>query len=235
MTDPHHVVPRVEVPRGSRAATGRNLASMASRAYSLHVEGAELVPRSGPVILASNHIGLLDGMSLAAASPRPVHVLSGAEMFVGPLAPLLRGTGQISLDSTRPDRTALLQALGVLRTGGAVAIFPEPERGLGDVARARPALAYLALRSGATVVPVCVLGTRPPGSPRDALATVRSRIDVVFGPAVAVTSQGDRHRRAVLTDVAERLRQVLADHVQHTLATTGRTLPGPPVRSGDPR
>ena len=214
-------------PSTARAATGRNLAALAARARRVHVDGADLVPVSGPVLLACNHTGFLDGLVLAAASPRPVHVLADADLFAPPLDRLLRGTGQIPLDHRGADRRALRVAVDILDGGGVVGIFPEAERGAGDVAHARPDAAYLAARTGARVVPVAILGTRPAGAGRDALPKLRSRIEVVIGPPADVTVEGDPRRRAVLARSGERIRQLLADHVQDACSRTGLDLPGP--------
>ena len=49
----------------------------------MRVHGAEHVPRTGPVIFAANHIGVIDGPLLAIFAPRPVHALTKIEMFKG--------------------------------------------------------------------------------------------------------------------------------------------------------
>jgi 1-acyl-sn-glycerol-3-phosphate acyltransferase len=214
-------------PSTSRAATGRNLAALAARAWKVRVLGAELVPRQGPVILVSNHTAFIDGLLLAAASPRPVHVLARSELFAPPFERLLRGTGQIPMDAEAPDRTAMLRAGDVLSAGGVVGVFPEAHRGAGDVRHVRHWAAYLAARTGAVVVPVAILGSRPAGSAKDSLPRVRSRIDVVIGEPVDARVVGDVHRRAVLARSGERLRQLLADHVLEACARTGQHLPGP--------
>ena len=108
-----------------------------------------------------------------------------------------------------------------------VGIFPEAHRGAGDVQHVRHGVAYLAAATGAPVVPVAVLGTRPPGAGKDALPKVRTRLDVVFGPPLHLRIDGDPRRRAVLARSGEHLRQVLADHVRDACARTGQTLPGP--------
>ncbi|PLW73850.1 1-acyl-sn-glycerol-3-phosphate acyltransferase, partial [Streptomyces sp. DJ] len=123
------------------------------------VLGAWKVPASGPVILAVNHSHVVDGPMIIGTSPRPVHFLVKKEAFTGPLDPFLRGIGQIAVDRGSTDRAAVTGALGVLERGGVLGIFPEGTRGQGDFASLRAGLAYFALRSGAPVVPVAVLGT----------------------------------------------------------------------------
>jgi 1-acyl-sn-glycerol-3-phosphate acyltransferase len=200
---------------------------MAARAWNLTVTGTELVPHLGPVLLASNHTAFLDGLLLAATSPRPVHVLASADLFAPPLEKLLLGTGQIPIDHDLPDRGALRTAVRVLEAGGVVGVFPEMHRGAGDARHVRHEIAYLAGAAGAVVVPVAILGSRATGARRDALPRLRAPIDVVFGEPVDIRVDGDANRRSVLARSGERLRQVLADHVRAACETTGRTLPDP--------
>jgi 1-acyl-sn-glycerol-3-phosphate acyltransferase len=219
----------------SGAATGRNLAALLTRLWRVSVTGSHLVPAEGPVILAANHTAFLDGVLLPVASPRPVHVMAKAAIWVPPLDRLLRATSQIPVDYDGPDRTALKQGLAVLGAGGVIGVFPEAHRGAGDVRHIRHGAAYLAARSGAPVVPVAILGARPAGAGKDALPRMRSRIDVLVGEPVDIRVDGDPRRRAVLARSGERLRQVLADHVRTAALRTGQELPGPlPDQPHDP-
>ena len=211
----------------SGAATGRNLAALLTRLWKLRVAGAHHVPVDGPLILAANHTAFLDGLLLAAASPRPVHVLAKSEIFVPPIDRLMRATSQIRIEYDGPDRSALLEAVAVLAEGGVVGVFPEAHRGAGDARHLKHGAAYLAARSGALVVPVAILGARPAGTGKDALPRLRSPLDVVFGEPVDIRVEGDARRRAVLARSGERLRQTLSDHVQHAVRRTGQDLPGP--------
>lgn len=219
--------PRDGPPSTSSAATGRNLAALAARAWALRVDGADLVPTSGPVILASNHTAFLDGLFLCAAAPRPVHVLVSSDVAVPPFSGVLRASGQIAMASDVPDRKALGRARQVLDEGGVVGLFPEGRRGDGEVRHVDHGVAYLAATSGALVVPVAILGSRPAGGHRDAMPRLRSRVHVVFGEPSDIRVGDDIHRRAVLARSAERTRQILADHVRTVCARTGQTLPGP--------
>lgn len=115
-------------PRGAAVGRGIGIGLM----YGLfrpRVLGAWRVPTAGPVILAVNHAHNIDGPMLMGTAPRPVHFLIKKEAFVGPLDPFLRGIGQLKVDRTTVDRTAVTQALGVLENGGVLGIFPEGTRG----------------------------------------------------------------------------------------------------------
>ncbi len=202
------------------------------RRFELHQHGTDRVPSRGPVILAANHIGLIDGPLLAVVGPRPVHALTKQEMFAGRGGWFLRASGQISLDRFHPDPGAIKACLGVLRDGGAVGIFPEGTRGAGTLERFRPGVAYLALVSGAPVVPVMMLGTRAPGEGSHAIPPRGARIDMVYGERWSTPPQLWPRRRADVTRVAGELRSHMLAVLDEALATTGRTLPGP-LPSGD--
>ncbi|MDT0310392.1 lysophospholipid acyltransferase family protein [Streptomyces sp. DSM 44917] len=208
-------------PRG--AATGRRLAGGAVRAaYRARALGAWRVPPAGPVILAVNHTHNVDGPLLMGLAPRPVHFLIKREAFVGPLGAFLRGIGQIGIDRHAADRPAVLAALGVLERGGALGIFPEGTRTAGDFAAIRTGLAYFALRSGASIVPVAIFGSERPGRLIRALPPLRGRVDVVFGDPFAVGAPGGRRTRAALDGATARVQERLAAHVKDARRFTGR-------------
>ena len=189
--------------------------------------GEDNVPATGPVIMASNHIGLLDGPLLAIEGPRPVHALTKQEMFAGRAGRLLRASGQIELDRFHPDPSAVKDCLVVLDAGGAVGIFPEGTRGDGLFHNIHGGAAYLVLVSGAPVVPVTMFGTRLPGGAKSSLPPRRSPIDVVYGTPWRVSPvawpRTREHVRATSALLIEHLRAEQA----RARDLTGRTLPGP--------
>jgi 1-acyl-sn-glycerol-3-phosphate acyltransferase len=125
----------------------------------IEVHGLGVIPATGPVLLAVNHRSLLDGVLLFGYVGRPVSCLVKAEAFTPRLAPLLRSSGQIPVRRDVVDAAAIRRGLAILRAGGVVGIFPEGSRGHGLVQTAKPGVGYLALRSGATVIPVACSGT----------------------------------------------------------------------------
>ncbi|MFF3289913.1 lysophospholipid acyltransferase family protein [Streptomyces sp. NPDC003023] len=187
------------------------------------VLGAWRVPAAGPVILAVNHSHNIDGPMLMGTAPRPVHFLIKKEAFVGPLAPFLTGIGQVKVDRTTVDRTAITAALGVLDDDGVLGIFPEGTRGEGDFASLRSGLAYFAVRSGAPIVPVAVLGsTERRGRLIRALPPLRSRVDVVFGEAFEAGDGSGRRTRGALDEATVRIQDRLTAHLQNAKRLTGR-------------
>ncbi|GAA2950550.1 MULTISPECIES: lysophospholipid acyltransferase family protein [Streptomyces] len=209
-------------PRGAAVGRGIGIGLM----YGLfrpRVLGAWRVPTAGPVILAVNHAHNIDGPMLMGTAPRPVHFLIKKEAFVGPLDPFLRGIGQLKVDRTTVDRTAITQALGVLEDGGVLGIFPEGTRGEGDFASLRAGLAYFAVRAGAPIVPVAVLGSTGRGGRLiPALPPLRSRVDVVFGDAFEAGDGSGRRTRKALDEATLRIQGKLTAHLENARRLTGR-------------
>ncbi|MFI7404621.1 lysophospholipid acyltransferase family protein [Streptomyces sp. NPDC049541] len=187
------------------------------------VLGSWRVPASGPVIFAVNHSHNIDGPMVMGVAPRPTHFLIKKEAFVGPLDPFLLGIGQVKVDRSGADRTAITQALDVLSAGGVLGIFPEGTRGEGDFAALRAGLAYFAVRSGAPVVPVAVLGSSERrGRLIKGLPPLRSRIDVVFGDPFEAGDGSGRRTRKALDEATERIQKQLTAHLENARRLTGR-------------
>ena len=195
--------------------------------YDVRTHGDEHVRRRGPHIIASNHIGLLDGPLLAAFAPRPVHALTKKEMFQGHTGLALRAFGQIPLSRYEVDLSAIKDCLRVLRDGGVVAIYPEGTRGSGEFDRMHHGVAYLALVTGAPVVPLAVFGTRDPGGGIDSVPGRGSRFDLVYGSPVYLDAHPWPRRQAYVRQAAETLRKTFVDHLVEAGRITGRELPGP--------
>jgi len=185
---------------------GRVLLRMFTRA---DVVGFDNVPPDGPVLFAANHTHVVDGPLLFAAVTRPAVFFVKAEAFIGPLGPFLRWLGQIPVRRDVVERAPLLTALEVLASGGAVGIFPEGSRGEGTVAEVRHGIAYLAVRSGAPVVPVACIGTAAILHRR---SIRRPRVRIVFGTPVSVAA--GRASRSAIAGAAEQIRVAMADLVR---------------------
>lgn len=210
--------PAVPLPRG--AVRARRIGPFLLRPFwKITLHGAEHVPATGPVILAGNHNGFLDGPLIVGLSPRPVHFMVKQEMFKGPVGPALHWLGQISVDRHGADRAAIQAALGALEQGGVLGVFPEGTRSADDFATMHNGLAYFALRSGAPVVPVACLGSGARGTTISAMPKLRTRLDVVYGPPVEL---GRGTGRKAVDAASERLRDVLRAHIEQARRETGR-------------
>jgi 1-acyl-sn-glycerol-3-phosphate acyltransferase len=203
------------------------------RRFSVTTHGVEHVPTDGPVILASNHVGVADGPLLAVFSPRPVHALTKKEMFDGRLGRFLLSSGQVPLDRFNSDPAAVKACLRVLRDGGVVGIFPEGSRGSGEFHRFHRGAAYLGLVSGAPIVPVIQFGTREPGAGSGALPKRGGHVDMVYGPPFTFEATPWPRTKQAVEGASRTLRDVMVDHLAYAKELTGRTLPGPIPRSKD--
>ncbi|PPS76268.1 MULTISPECIES: lysophospholipid acyltransferase family protein [Streptomyces] len=213
-----------ELPSARGAEVGRRIGvGLMYGLWKPRVLGAWRVPASGPVILAVNHSHNIDGPMVMGVAPRPTHFLIKKEAFIGPLDPFLLGIGQVKVDRDTTDRTAITGALGVLDSGGVLGIFPEGTRGEGDFASLRAGLAYFAVRSGAPIVPVAVLGSsEKPGRLIKALPPLRSRVDVVFGEPFEAGDGSGRRTRKALDEATGRIQKQLAAHLENARRLTGR-------------
>jgi len=200
--------------------------------WNTRVVGADRVPTTGPVLLAANHTGLVDGPLVLGVAPRPLHVLVKEEMFVGPVGWILRAAGQIPVDRTG-GRAALVTALAVLRRDGGVGVFPEGNRGRGDATSARAGVAWLALNGHAPVVPVAVLGTRRTGDRLSRIPGFRRHLYVEFGAPVVVEKPDGVRGKAAMDAANEQIRSALATLVTSAVDRSGIALPvDGPERSG---
>jgi 1-acyl-sn-glycerol-3-phosphate acyltransferase len=169
------------------AVSKRVVGAVARSVYRPKVIGAEKVPTTGPVILAPNHLAVLDSFIVPLVLPRPVAFLAKAEYFQGSGLKgglskwLFTSLGAIPVERGRGR--AAMEAIGaaeqVLHDGGAFGIHPEGTRSPdGRLYRGRTGVARLTLSTGAPVVPVALTGTdklQPRGTkiPRLAPVTVR--------------------------------------------------------------
>ena len=181
--------------------------------YRPTITGADRVPKHGAVILASNHLSFVDSIVIPLASPRPVQFLAKSSYFTGTgfsgwvsrtffgaigAVPVERGVGSQAQE-------ALDAGKRILDDGSAFALYPEGTRSLdGRLYRGRTGVGWLALTTGATVVPVGLVGTeqiQPVGAkfPRIRPVTVRFGEPLDLAHHGAATS--GRARRAATDEI----------------------------------
>jgi 1-acyl-sn-glycerol-3-phosphate acyltransferase len=174
--------------------------------FRIRLEGHEHVPEAGPVILASNHRSNMDPVLLAAAVERPVAFMAKAELFVGPLAWILRWIGQFPVRRGGIDREALRQTDAVLARGSMLGLFPEGTRGEGTFSAVHPGLAYIVVRQRCPVLPVVIFGTERVRR-RFGWLPFASPVRIVIGPPIDLP--GSASDRAGRRAASELLRQRL--------------------------
>jgi 1-acyl-sn-glycerol-3-phosphate acyltransferase len=191
---------------------------------NVRVEGMDRVPRTGPVILAVNHISNADPVVVgawltAALKRRRIHWLGKREIFDWPVLGWLAGHGGVHpVDRGRADVEAFRLASKILDLGYVLLVFPEGTRSPnGTLQEAKDGIAMLAMRSGASIVPIGVNNTDavwrkgqklPMPIPR---RTVTVRIGQPFTVADVLPPDTDRRvaktlaTRAIMGRIAELL------------------------------
>lgn len=214
---------------GATYALGRFVvAPLARMIYRPHVEGKAFVPKSGPVIFASNHLSFIDSVVIPIAAPRAVHFLAKSSYFDGHgvsgwlsrefftaigAVPVQRGAGQAALD-------ALDQQRRLLDEGKAVALYPEGTRSLdGRLYKGRTGVAFLALQSGAPVVPVGLIGTDDVMPVGARVPSLKHRVTVRFGRPLHVSSHGSaesgRARRLATDEIMSAIHALSGQELAH--------------------
>ncbi|MGW7352639.1 lysophospholipid acyltransferase family protein [Streptomyces sp. Z26] len=132
------------------------------------VDGADHIPRTGPVILAGNHLTFIDSVILPMVAGRQVFFIGKDEYVTSKgvkgrlMAWFFTGVGMIPVDRDggRGGVAALMTGRRVLDEGKVFGIYPEGTRSPdGRLYRGRTGIARLALMTGAPVVPFAMIGT----------------------------------------------------------------------------
>lgn len=166
--------------------------------FRLEVVSPGLVPATGPVLIVSNHVSVLDPPFVGAAAPRPLFFMAKEELFRIPLfGRLIRALNARPVRRDGSDTRALKAALAQLEEGRALLVFPEGTRGEeGQPLReGKAGVGMLAVLSGAPVVPVYVSGTGA-ALPRGRSVPRPARVRVTFGPPLHFKRDGRGGKRA---------------------------------------
>ncbi|GEN78689.1 lysophospholipid acyltransferase family protein [Actinotalea fermentans] len=182
------------------------------------IRGAKNVPADGPVILASNHLAVIDSVVLPILLSRKVRFIGKAEYFNGRglkgrlQAAFVRGVGTIPVDrgGGKASEAALRTGLSVLEEGGVFGIYPEGTRSPdGRLYRGKTGVARLAIDSGAPVVPVAMIGTEK-AQPIGRVIPKPVRVGIVIGEPMDFSRyRGMGQDRFILRSVTDEIMYAL--------------------------
>lgn len=129
--------------------------------FRLKVFGSELVPQSGPVIIAPNHFSFMDHFFAGAALRRKVQFMAKSQLFARPMQFVYSHGGVFPVRRGERDDDAFITAHTVLERGATLCMYCEGGRSrTGDLAdKPKPGIGRLALESGAPVVPTAIFGS----------------------------------------------------------------------------
>jgi 1-acyl-sn-glycerol-3-phosphate acyltransferase len=180
--------------------------------WRLRVEGAEHVPTTGPFILAPVHRSNVDTPLVAAVTRRPLRYMGKDAMWKYRFSAwFFTSLGGFPVHRGTADREALRACMEVLAGGEALVMFPEGTRQTGAlVAELFDGPAYVALRTGAPIVPVGIGGSER-AMPRHARMIRPVPVRIVVGPPLPIPSPatGSRAPRRAVRELTERLRKEL--------------------------
>lgn len=187
--------------------------------YRVRVEGRENVPRTGPVILASNHQSFIDSIFLPLCISRRVTFVAKAEYFESwKTAWFFRAVGMIPIkrDGGSASERALAAAGDVLMADGVLGIYPEGTRSPdGRLYRGHTGVARLAAHCGAVVIPVAQFGTADVQPIGARFPRVFRRVHLKMGPPLRFeppqVAEGQRLPAGESRQITDKIMQAIAE------------------------
>jgi 1-acyl-sn-glycerol-3-phosphate acyltransferase len=193
----------------------------------IEVRGKENVPLTGGMIIASNHIGILDIIMVYFVIDRTDLFIPVAEKWekIGWIRWLGKQLNFLFVDRYNPDLKALRTMMALMEQGKCLVIAPEGTRSrVGSLIEGKPGVAYLAARSGFPVIPVAITGTEDKSLLANLKRMRRTRITLTAGNQFVIPPLPKLNRDEALqnyTDevmcqiaaiLPERYRGVYAEH-----------------------
>lgn len=182
----------------------RNAVSLMLRfGQKLKIEGLENIPEKGPAIVAPNHLSVHDSTVLLGVLPRLTRFIGKAEYvddWTTRFAFLALGNIPVDRADSDSGANALEAAASVLEAGDMFGIFPEGTRSRdGLLHKGKTGVARLALRTGAPIIPVGLVGTDEMQKPSDAMHVIRfgKEVTVRFGEPIPVERYSSRPDQTV--------------------------------------
>ncbi|MDR5712640.1 lysophospholipid acyltransferase family protein [Nesterenkonia flava] len=183
------------------------------------ISGLENVPEHGGFIVASNHLSFLDSVLIQAIFPRPVSFFAKAEYFTKPglsgkvSKVFFESVGSVPVERNKKSASVeALYGLGeIVRSGHGVGIYPEGTRSRdGKLYRGKNGVGWLALATGAPVVPVGLRGTQHLQAP-DSHRIRPHRFEMMVGAPLQFDHLGDKHPLPVRRQATERIMDAIAE------------------------
>ncbi len=128
--------------------------------YTPKIINANVIPKTGPIIIVGNHKHIMDQCSVIISTKRVVHYMAKKEYFDSKLAWFFKITGCISVNRSIHDEEAKNKALNVLENNGAIGLFPEGTRNKTNafLLPFKFGAVSMAKKTNATIVPFGITG-----------------------------------------------------------------------------
>jgi len=183
------------------------------------IEGIDNFPDAGPVIVAPNHLSFLDSIIVQAMMPRKVAFFAKAEYFTarGPKGAAMRwffssvGSIPVERGEQAASVAALQSAVDVLGRNEAFGIYPEGTRSRdGKLYRGRTGVGWLALTTGAPVLPVGLIGTEQL-QPAGKMIVRPNHFTVRIGKPLYFERTGPQHSLPARRSATDHIMDAIAD------------------------
>lgn len=173
--------------------------------FRIRIIGKENVPKSGPVIICSNHISNFDPPVVGITSPRDIYFMAKGELFEKTfLRKLLTGIHAFPVKRGMKDRNALRKGLAILENGDTLGLFPEGTRSkTGQLGKPLAGAGFFALKSNASIIPCAIIGPYKPGR----------KLTVIYGEAIDMDSY--RNEKASAKEAAEAIMTEIGNLVKN--------------------
>jgi 1-acyl-sn-glycerol-3-phosphate acyltransferase len=174
--------------------------------FDLRTHGIEHVPKTGGVLLVSNHASYLDPVLVAVRLKRPVSFLARASLFRNPVfAWLITSLHAFPIEQGKGDRGAINETIERLKQGHALNLYPEGTRTEdGKLQKIQAGVALVARKAGVPIVPAYIMGSF------DAWPVHRkiprpAKIRVLYGPPMHIDGMKAEEICRVIDETFHRL------------------------------
>lgn len=156
--------------------------------YDYTTSGNHHIPLDEGVILASNHTSFYDPPAIGGYSPRQLSYFARDTLFKGIPGICMRSLNAIPVTRNSADIKSLKAIFNVLKSKGAILIFPEGTRSSdGKLAEPKPGIGMIACKAKATVIPTRIMGTFEVWGRQKKLPLIGGSIHICFGPPMTVS------------------------------------------------
>lgn len=201
--------PRRVLLRKALTFAGRTLGAVLARPK---ITGHENLPKSGPLIMVGNHVGVVEVAMMASYVPWNIEIMGSGDIPIDPrYAWLAKFYSILPIKRGSMDREGMNMALDVLNQGGVVGLFPEGGIWEASLRQARSGVAWLSNKANAPIVPIGFGGID--GAASSILRLHRPRLVMNIGrmiPPVSVDVPG-KSRKEALADGANLIMERIAE------------------------
>ncbi len=181
--------------------------------FRISVYGRENVPKTGAVLLVSNHQSYLDPVLCGIPLQRPSHFLARDTLFTNPfLGRLISSVNTMPVKRGKSDLAAMKMVIGKLKQAQMVCLFPEATRSVdGKISQFKPGFGLLCRRGRAAVVPVAIDGAFEAWPRHKKIFSIGKKITISYGKAITAEDVKNMDDKELADDLTQTLRRMQND------------------------